>query len=468
MENTRLISLLKTLDKKEWRELHKYVRSPFFNQREDLVQLFDLLRDYLKHQKPIPDKAILFKKLYGNITYDDHKIRMVMSFLLKNVEQFLLHNSVFSDKAKMKTQLANIYRKRNLPKHFERTLNDAKNLLKASPYRNAGYYQNNFFLYFEEVEFTSRISRTKELNIQLMIDNQDIAYIADKLRQSCSSLTKEAISKTKYQFGLLPEVLSYVERKNLLEIPVVALFYYCYKMLSQPEEAENFEQFKKLIFENSHQFPDEEARDLYLLANNFCIRQFNLGNRHYLKDQFEIYQDGLKKNYFLLEGYLSRFTYMNIVTLGINLKAYDWLEQFIHDYKNALKKDFRESVFSLHLALLKYEQKQYDDALQLLQKAEYKDLFMNISAKTLILKIFYEQDEFDPLLSHLSAMHIFIRRKKDLGYHRERYLNTIRFTKKLIEINPFDKQAKADLKNEIDATKVVGEKGWLLEQVDLL
>ncbi len=468
MENTRLVSLLKTLNKKEWRELHKFVRSPFFNQREDLVHLFEFLREYLSHNKAIPEKAILFQKLYGKLPYDDHKVRMVMSFLLKNVEQFLLYNAVFSEEVKMKTRLATIYRKRNLPKHFERALNDAKTLLKNSPYQNAEYYENAFWLFFEEVEYTSRISRTKELNMQEIIDNQDIAYIANKLRQSCSTLTGEAISKTKYQFGLLSEVLNYVEQKNLIEIPIVALYYYCYKMLSEPEAPENFEQFKKLIFEKSKQFPDDEARDLYLLANNFCIKQWNLGNRHYLRDQFEFYQDGLKKNYFLLEGYLSRFTYMNIVTLGINLKAYQWLEKFIHDYKNLLKKDYRESVFSLHLAILKYEQKHYDTALQLLQKAEYKDLFMNISAKTLILKIFYEQDEFDALLSHLSAMHIFIRRKKELGYHRERYQNTIRFTKKLIELNPFDKKAKAELKKELAETKVIGEKGWLLEQVDLL
>jgi hypothetical protein len=67
--------------------------------------------------------------------------------------------------------------------------------------------------------------------------------------------------------------------------------------------------------------------------------------------------------------------------------------------------------------------------------------------------------------SHLQAFKIFIRRKNALGYHRENYLNTIYLTRKLLEINPFDKKEKAALKKEIEETKGVGDKDWLLAQL---
>ena len=156
------------------------------------------------------------------------------------------------------------------------------------------------------------------------------------------------------------------------------------------------------------------------------------------------------------------------MTLGIVMKEFDWVDQFIHDYRSKLKEEYQESVYSYNLALLEYERKHYDEALILLQKSEYKIPLLNLAAKTLILRIYYELDEFDALNSHLDAMRIFIRRKRDLGYHRDNYLNTIKYTKKLVEINPFDKKAKVLLKSEIENVKAIAEKSWLLEQVNLL
>ena len=99
------------------------------------------------------------------------------------------------------------------------------------------------------------------------------------------------------------------------------------------------------------------------------------------------------------------------------------------------------------------------------QKAEYKDLMLSLAAKMLQLKIFFELQEFDLLESHLQAIRAFIRRKKVMGYHRENYLNTVHFTQKLLESNAFDKPARAALRREIEETKAVAEKEWLLEQV---
>lgn len=468
MENTRLILLLKTLDKKEWRELRKFVQSPFVNQREDVIRLFDVLGHFIKAEKAIPEKPIIFKKIYPKESFEDHKIRMIMSFLFRHVEQFLVYKEMFKDEIKVKTKLAEIYRKRNLPKHFERTLKEAKDSLKVHPFQNADFYENTYRIFLEEDQFTVQTRRMSDLKNQEISDNHNITFIARKLRQSLSSLTHQTVYKAQYRFGLLDEVLNFVESEGLLEVPVIAVYYYCYKALTQPQNELHFSKLKYLIFEKSELFPHEEAKDFYVLAINFCIKQYNAGNQKYLKDQFELYKDGLKKNYFLTDGFLSRFAYQNIVTLGLITEEFDWVNNFIHDYRENLKEPYQESVFSFNLALLKYEQKDFNESLQLLQKSEYKDLLLNLAAKTLILKIYYELDEFDALLSHLDAMRIFIRRKRDLGYHRDNYLNTIRFTKKLIDINPFDKKAKVELKCEIENAKTVADKSWLLERVNLL
>ena len=43
MENTRLLQLLRTFSDTEIRGLKKFVRSPFFNQRREVIDLLDFL-----------------------------------------------------------------------------------------------------------------------------------------------------------------------------------------------------------------------------------------------------------------------------------------------------------------------------------------------------------------------------------------------------------------------------------------
>ena len=90
---------------------------------------------------------------------------------------------------------------------------------------------------------------------------------------------------------------------------------------------------------------------------------------------------------------------------------------------------------------------------------------VNLLAKTVLLKIFYELNEFDLLHSHLDAMKNYIRRKQVIGYHKTNSLNIIKYVSQLIKLNPFDKKAQNDLRQRIEKEEILTEREWLLEQV---
>jgi hypothetical protein len=144
------------------------------------------------------------------------------------------------------------------------------------------------------------------------------------------------------------------------------------------------------------------------------------------------------------------------------MKEYKWLEYFLHEYKDKLELPYRESMFSFCLARLEYSRNNYGEALSLLQRSDYQDILLNLSAKTVMLKIFYELGEFDLLESHLGAMRTFLRRKDIIGYHKENYKNLIRFTQKLLEVKPFDAKNKDALRRDITQTKSLAERTWLM------
>ncbi len=464
MEKSRLIQLLRSFSRQEQRDFRRFLQSPFFSRRAETVILYDLLEKYLKSGKPVPEKEAAFNVAFPNEAFDDHRLRMLMSQLYQLASQFLAVQDFLADETQPLMQLGQVLRKRKLTSQFTQAAAELAQKLESQPYRNPDFYQNKYLATLEKYRNAYDMREVESQQLQALSDELDTAFLARKLWQACFLLSHEAVSNTSYDFGLLDDALRFAEKSRALETPAIAIYYHCYRALTNPDETAFFQNFKALLLQHGGLFPDSEMRDLYILAINFCIRRYNAGSQEYLRDQFDFYKDGLRRGYFLTDGELSRYTYQNAVTSGLVMREFDWVERFIHDYRDKLADAYQESVFSFNLARLGYEKKQFDQALSLLQLAEYKDLLLNLAAKTLQLKIYFELDEFDLLEAHLSAFKTFLRRKKELGYHRENYLNTIEFTRKLLETNPFDKEARAALRAEIAEAKNIGEKKWLLGQ----
>ncbi len=465
MVDSRLYQLFDSFSKKEIRELKKFVHSPFFNQRDHVSHLFDYLVECKFERKQIPTSEQAFGVLFPKTTYDDHKLRLSMSLLNKTLEKYLVWQQVEMHHTDTQIMLARAFRQHNLPRHFLKTVSDLKKQQGTNQHQNADYYQNQYELYLEEYLFQSEQKRMEDLKLEKVQENLDTAYITSKLRQSCFLVSHQTIYNKTYDFGMLPQMLAYIEERNLLDIPAISVYYYCYRTLTDPGNYALFEQFKALIFKYQDRFPKGETRDLFLLAANYCIRLMNQGERRFAQEGLSIYKEGLKNEVLLLNGVLSPFTYRNILAKAIVSKEFDWAENFIHDYRDYLAEKYRESTYSFNLAWLEYERKNYDKALQLLHKANFTDLLLNLSAKTIAMKIYYELDAFDLLYSHLEAMKKFITRQEIIAYHRKNYLNTIKFTKKLLDLPVSDRSVRAKLKQEIELETSLAEKNWLLSQV---
>ena len=148
------------------------------------------------------------------------------------------------------------------------------------------------------------------------------------------------------------------------------------------------------------------------------------------------------------------------------LKYYEEVEEYIHKYGQLLEKKYQENYINLSLASLYYSKKDYEKAMQLVNQYEFKDILINLSAKTMLLKMYYELSEFKALESLLESMRAYLQRKKELGTRTNTFKNTIRYTKKLIKVNPYNKDHVAKLRKEIEEATPLTEKAWLLKQLD--
>lgn len=466
MENSFFHEVFLSLNMVELRLLRHFVASPYFNGRTQLIPLIDLLVQKRK-EGSIPTAGEGFEAAFPSEIFDDQKWRLTLSQLYKLVELFLAQREMELEVNYPRLPLATAYRKRNLPKHFLRTIAALEKAQNALTERPAGFYEDQYQMEWERYRFLSSGKRTEAFNLQATSDLMDKAFLARKLRHACFALSHQAVFRTAYELGLLEAVLSHVAEKPSLQAePAIGLYYHCYLMLTNQGGEQQFELFKQMLFDKGDLLPHDERRNLYLLAINYGIRQINAGRPVYDRPVLDLYKMALDNNMLLEEGRFSRFAFNNIVAIALRIGEVDWVEAFILKNKGLLDRAHRNVTASLNLARLEFSRKNFREALLHLQRSDFKDLINNLIAKTLQMKIYYETGEFEVLEAHLRNMKNFIKRQNALGYHQENYLNIIQFTQGLVDLNPFDKNARTILRQQIEQAGRITERDWLLKMLE--
>jgi hypothetical protein len=234
-------------------------------------------------------------------------------------------------------------------------------------------------------------------------------------------------------------------------------------MLTQEDATKNFKQLKSLIKEHSQVISTSEKQDIYLCAINYCGRQIKSNNnaRYYVQECLDLYLDGIQEEFLFINGYLSPWNFKNVVKLGINLNKNVWIEQFIQEYYTKLAPEFQEDALHYNLADLAYRKGNYKAAQYHLLLVEYSDVFYTLGAKTMLLKIYYENDEIEALLSLIASFSIYLRRNKKISNnYRATYLN---FTTFLHQIVRSTKEKLPFIIEKINQVELVTSRSWLLQ-----
>lgn len=463
MSKSKLALIIAQLSNKECEIIKDSIKSALLDGKVHHQLLF---KEYLKYRKKEsePKRSELLSKLFEH-KISDARLRLYMSELFRIISTTLVMLNSKSDFAYQDKVLISRFKHSDEHKLFDSQLTGSHKRLQNHPFRNAEFLELKYELGFEEYSHISSSSRTRDLNIQELLDDVDLIFISKKLRQACFAVAHQSVYGQTYDYGLLDQIIEHVEKNNLLTYPSIRLYYSAYKMLHAPKEATFFNQFKSDIDELKNQFPDTELQGIYRFAINQCIRLINRGQIEYGTIALDLYDEALNSKYLLVEGYLSRFTFKNIAAIAVKIGEFERAERFSKEYFSLLRKEERNSALNFNQALISYHKKDFDTALSSLQEVDFKDHLFNLAAKVIQMKIYFESEEMDLLDSHLDAMQMYILRKKVIGYHKTNYKNIIKMTRKLLKVKPRDTSKIKTLKGEIENTEVLTEKKWLLKQL---
>lgn len=464
--DSNLYQLFSSLSHAELKELDKAVRSPYFNYRTEEIRLYEFL---LQAKKRKVDEILLndaVKYVFSKGEGDAAKLRHVMTYLMRIINRFIAIGEMENNEEQKQLLLARSMRKRGLGKLFTLGYKEAEQYMQDDAALSPELYYHQFQLHTEYYIHSITNRRAQNEDLQRMSDDLDSFYIIQKLKHVCNLLSYRNVFKFEYNDDVMQDIMPLVQKKQMLNNPLVNLLYHNYLCLTDPNNEDYFIKLKDLLLNHSQRVDVKELRDIFTLAINYCIKRLNTGGQKYYQEVFEIYVAGLQRGVFEDRGQLSPFTYKNISAIAIGLKQYDWVAVFLDAYKEKLDEDIRDGFYAYCMARYCFATAQYERAMQLLQEVEVKEQFTDLDARVLLIKTYYELDEYGLLDYSLGNFKQQLKRKKMQTYHATVYGNFARNMSKVMHLRPYDKKARTELKATISLTNAIAEKEWLLSKLN--
>jgi hypothetical protein len=471
MHSSKLLQLYSSLTKKEMKDFLLYLNADFFNKNEQLRQLATYISKHADDLSSVSlSKEKTFKSLFPNDAFEETKMRYLMSDLTKLLENFLTFIAFDEDDFQKKLMLSKSLYKRNQEKYFLNALEELNKSNKKDGLRDSNFFFNQYLI--EEITYnhtSEKRNRSIDSSLQEVIDNLETAYLSKSIKYYCEMLNRSNILQVKYNLSFFDEMMKFLVKGSFDDIPAIKIYLCIYETLKELDNQENYIELLRLIDVNGQYFTNKELRDMYVFAQNYCIKRINKGLPKALEQIYDLYKIMDSKDLFYEGNYTSQPDFKNIVTTALRLGEVDWTIDFVEKHKETLNPEFKENAFTYSMAWIEFSQKKYKEALRLLLRVEFNDVYYHLDSKSLLLKTYFEMDETESLLSLFDAFKIYLKRNKFISeFQRETYQNFVNVASKLLKVKLGKIKMTEELRSEILNTSPLADLSWIKIKIDEL
>lgn len=457
MNSNKLSSLLETLTQKERKLLLFYTE-----EQKDLSRIVQYLL-----QNEYTNGKDLYQSIFKGKSYDDKHLRNALFAINRYVERIIALRYFEEDAAINNFILMKHCSQYNLSKEYNGYLQKLK---KETDLPESG---NLLFSYLSQKIHLEYLEEKKRQFIQEELIKKDKLLDAYYFKEKLWNIFEIEVYKDPYQFNYTPYLAEKIElididnfhyARNSLQFLKLLL-----QMMEQFDEDKYFYQALELLDKTYKDIPAKDLRLYYIAIINYAIQKTNSGKKEFLRELFKIYTLRIKQGVLLNEkNYLEPYAYKNITTIALQNKEFNWVKNFLEEYSNFLPKEEKENAYQYNLANYYYFTGNYKQCLRLLQTVQFTDVYYNLDARSMLLKIYFEEKEWNLLHDHCFAFKAFVLRQKGISeQHKTGYLNLIKWTNKLSNA-VFDTKKRKPIAEKISALKKISELKWLTEQIEKL
>lgn len=470
MLNIKAIQLLKTFTDDDIKSVKKFILSDFFNQRKTIA---DLLLYVVKFHPNYDDHKLSYDKIHKHI-FPNEKINQdaiikLFSILFQKLSQFIVHKQLLENENHEYLTLLEYYNRNNLTVFFDKLIEEKSNYTDHT--NTILSYQNTYNI--ESIIYEHKAmndSRRDDINLDQVDLALDKFYFYTKLVHICQKTNRSKLINVSFTTNY--QIVEIIEQSNFYNDIIIKAWYIAYLLLTEKNAQDNYKELLEIIESNYNQFALDDIRTFYTYIEN-SLDSIYTNKQDYYVALFDIYTKKLKNGLLYYEGNIQSAMIRNIVTVGIRLKQFEWVRNFIQEHENNILPLAQSKEINTYcLAELEFSEKNYSKVLDLLSNLILKDIFLNLNSKRLYLKLYFELNEFILLENHINSLRVFLHRENISNEDRiEKEKNFITLIKKIVklikEVDGYDAEDIVKLKVEIANTNCM-DKVWLEEKVNEL
>jgi tetratricopeptide (TPR) repeat protein len=414
-------------------------------------------------------KELAWKMCGHDQEYDDARFRRINSELFKHFQKFLINQELENTRILQAQLLLESANKRRIKKLINTSIEESKQALKKTVNKSSELYlfkyqiEKNLF-YLNEGNLTTA---TKE--IEIISEYLDKFFIAEKLKYYCEILGREYLSNVRYSLDFIDEIMEFIRSQDLSGDLVIQIYLLISRILSDPDSDAGYFKLKELLFNNYMHFEGIEQQELFGALINYCSRKINLGSNQFHEEVIEIFEFIFQKEIILNETYITPIKFNTIITSSLRMGNFNFAVKFVDEYQEFIPESQRKDIVSFSLAQIYFYKKDFERAIDYLQTVEYLDDTINRRARILLLATYFEMGQVNAFLNYSESLRVFLGRlsrkvSKDII---KSYTNFINVSRKIINLNPGDKENISKIEKEIDKyTKNIINESWLREKLE--
>ncbi len=482
MQERKSVHLLKSLSSEEIRAFNRnYIKTA----KGQIQKIFAFCRKYypdFTHEKFNLTECVERTGLSSN------RINSLLSELTKLLENYLVRKELEIEDNQMLRQqlLLEAYKKRNMDDYFLKSVEATKKILVGYPAKDIDYQYNVYLLnkiIYQYIDDKKSTIATEAL--VAMVNSLETFCMSSILKYQCLLTNLNDILPTTISFLSPKSILHIINENKYCQSNVLVNTYY-ELFLSLNKKTEELEHIdvellkvkemyiyaKKYIY----LFKQGEQMNILIWLINICIKRYQYyqdKEQNFLKLVLEIYKIGLNQNICIINGQLEQAHFANIFTIAMLLKEYQWAKkEFIPQYSPYLKENEQENIRLYYTARIAFAEKQYQEAISLLNQFKNNNSYDFINERILLLKSYYEEhclngayfDELERLIQSFSRyLDRAIREEKKTKAFIAPFKNFVHFVKYLFE----ERYTKQHLMDVLSNTQSITDRNWLLEKIGL-
>lgn len=480
MKKPKIFQIISTFSEKERKDFEDFIKSPLLVVSRDYTQLLRTIYKFVNNSNinEINYKE-LFAKAYPGKVYNNKTLRNRLNELTSLAKKFIALKTLEKDKNLNNVLLLKGLRERKLHKIFMSEYEKINDISINNDYKT--YIISEMKLQYihvllENQDFVKTFenyNRYTDYTITMQLEKFFSIMLEYELQKQYGINTENNITYDLFSNIKIDNFISTIEVKKKDDYLILLLYFYLYRSYQNTKDESVYKKFSNLFFGNLNKLSIEQKNDFfgYMISRFFYL--INSGSPEYLIEVFKIYNIKLKLGLYseLKEIRYPSTAYRDYVVVGLRLKKYKWVENFIKVYSDQLPPEIRDSEVMMAYARLYIFKNDFDKAIEVINSIKITNYLYVLDASRIKLRAFFEKSYFEEAYLEIDRIKHYIKNNSgkipaSVSKYSKTFLN---FYNKLLKIklNPVKTEIEY-LNKTITETPSLVIKDWFLEKLKVM